>query len=94
MNPKLILTIEHGCLIAAVASGTIDVVVVDNDIPPTHRLHVGTFQPDVITIAEMTARIKKLNALDCGDTSPLSHGETCLPGQSAVMPAHSKSPIS
>jgi len=28
--------------------------------------------------------------LECGDMSPLSDRETCLPVQSAVMPAHSK----
>jgi len=27
--------------------------------------------------------------LDCGDMSPLSHWQTCLPVKSVVMPAHS-----
>jgi hypothetical protein len=27
---------------------------------------------------------------ECGDMSPLSDWQTCLPVQSAVMPAHSK----
>lgn len=63
MNPTLIITIERGCLLTAVANGSINVIVQDNDIPTTQRGHVGMFTPDVITIAEMTARVEALNNL-------------------------------